>query len=127
MPAGRRTYLRWIAIAGVALAAELLVALVAIAVAGRSPSVIVASSPSPSPTSLPIPHSPSPVSNQTARPWAAAAFYPPSGKVVFFGGVSEFSSIDGPHASNEMWTWDGAKWLQLHPVNLPPARWSAGL
>jgi hypothetical protein len=138
MAIGRRTYLRWLALAGMALAAEFSIAVVAIAVAGRSPSAIVGrsttASPSPLSSQAPnasprIPNSPSPVStsNQSARPWAAAAFYPPSGKVVFFGGVTAFSASIGPQASSETWTWDGASWLQLHPVNSPPARYYAGL
>jgi hypothetical protein len=122
--ASRRPFLRWLAVGGMVLAAEFSIAIVAIAVAGRSPSGLVAKSTvSPSPSA--VPSSPSPVS-QAARPWSAGAFYPPSGKAVFFGGVAS-SGPTGLQGSNETWTWDGANWRQLHPLNSPPARFNAGL
>jgi hypothetical protein len=83
---------------------------------------------SPSSTPGPAAVGPSP------RSWASAAFYPPSGKLVLFGGgtayglSSESSVVNGtPQLFNDTWTWDGQRWQQLHPVNSPPARLAAGL
>lgn len=45
---------------------------------------------------------------------------------MFFGGVQS-SGQQGLVASSETWTWDGATWSLLHPVNSPPPRFSPGL
>jgi hypothetical protein len=125
MPADRRTYVRWLTVGIIALVAESSIALVAIQVVGQSPAQVGARSTVTPPVS-PSP-SPSPSANPLARSAAAAAFYPPEGKVVLFGGITGFPQNGPAQVSAETWTWDGMSWQQLHPVNSPPGRHGEGL
>ena len=129
MLANRATYLRWAGVAVIALVLELSIAVVAMQVASRHPASLAATgtatpaSSSPAPSALPS-QSPT-ASGPSGRLYSAAAFYPPSGKVVLFGGLTSVSPDN--QATNETWTWDGKSWSQLRPVNSPSARFGAGL
>jgi hypothetical protein len=64
----------------------------------------------------------SPLFFPTPRSQASMTFDPTLGKVVLFGGRSN----SDPTGLGDMYAWDGGNWTQLHPLNVPLARYGAG-
>ena len=52
----------------------------------------------------------------------AMAYFPPTGKVVQFGGRTASGA-----AVNATWNWDGSQWTSASPVTSPGPRWGAAL
>lgn len=137
MRASRAMYFRWSVLAVIALVVEVSIALVAISVVSRPAASVAArgtatpagSSPTPSPPlntpPTTSPSTPPSATGPSGRMYSAAAFYPPSGEVTLFGGLTAVAP--NSQASGETWTWDGKSWSQRHPVNSPSARFGAGL
>lgn len=134
-----KTYLRWLAIGGLTLFAQASIALIAISVVTRpggsgilqtTPVARASTVPAPAAAATASPSAPTakgPAAlGPTARSWAAAAYFPPAQSIVLFGGMTTYNPGHSG-ASNEIWTWDGRSWRQLHPVNSPSARYGAGM
>jgi hypothetical protein len=60
-----------------------------------------------------------------ARTDESMVFDAARGKVILFGGCSNFGC--GDKLFNDTWTWDGQTWTQEHPLNSPPARGGASM
>jgi hypothetical protein len=63
----------------------------------------------------------SPVTSPSQRSGASMAFHPKTGKVVLFGGISDYDT------NNETWTWDGVNWTKENPPVKPPDRFRASI
>jgi hypothetical protein len=68
----------------------------------------------PPPIALP----PAPPSRPSARDDAAMAYDPVNDSVILFGGLVIGS--EGLNALDDTWSWDGARWTELHPTASPP-------
>lgn len=58
---------------------------------------------------------------------AAMVYDDALGKLVLFGGASIMPEFSGPQPQvfDDMWTFDGTSWQQLHPAVVPPGRFDA--
>jgi hypothetical protein len=67
-----------------------------------------------------------PAASPSPRYGASLAYDPDLGAVVLFGGVSGdvVSQTPNPLARvfDDLWSWNGTAWTQLHPATLPPGR-----
>jgi PKD repeat protein len=72
--------------------------------------------------SVPVPPA---VSTPQGRSFASIAYFPPSGRLVLFGGLicGEARCTD----QDDTWTWDGTNWTALDPVNSPSSRYGAAM
>jgi len=52
------------------------------------------------------------------RSYTAMAYFPPTQKLILFGGYLNGQSVGGT------WEWDGTNWRPLNPAASPPARYS---
>jgi hypothetical protein len=101
-------------IAGVSLAALVAAATgtLVLTPATHHPPVAVVTGPPP--IALP----PAPPSRPSARDDAAMAYDPVNDSVILFGGLVIGS--EGLNALDDTWSWDGARWTELHPTASPP-------
>jgi len=65
-----------------------------------------------------------PASAPAARGTSCIAYDTSLGRVVLFGGSSDYDSAQG---RNDTWAWNGETWTEIFSAARPPARWVAAM
>jgi hypothetical protein len=102
--------------------------------AASSPSSSASTAPAPSPqppvaycpSSAMVPPGARLLPGPPAGGGAAMAYYPPTQRVVLFGGIAD-AVAGGRTAFGETWTWGGNSWTQLHPATSPSPRFAPAM